>query len=63
MPETDVAMQTLLWEGRRSEQGDPLNKIRLYVVDIDKKVVSRYKKMLGTYYEVDGRLRRRRRRF
>ena len=53
LPETDIAMQTLLWEGRRSEQGDPLNKIRLYVVDIDKKVVPRYKKMLGAYYEVD----------
>ena len=53
LPETDIAMQTLLWEGRRSEQGDPLNKIRLYVVDIDKKVVPRYRKMLGAYYEVD----------
>ena len=53
LPETDIAMQTLLWEGRRSEQGDPLNKLRLYVVDIDKNVVPRYKKMLGAYYEVD----------
>ena len=46
-------MQTLLWEGRRSEQGNPLSKIPLYVVDIDKKVAPRYKKMLGAYYEVD----------
>ena len=54
LPETDIAMQTLLWEGRRSEQGDPLSKIPLYVVDIDKKVAPRYKKMLGAYYEVDN---------
>ena len=53
LPETDIAMRTLLWAGRRSEQGDPLDKIRLYVVDIDKKVVPRYKRMLGAYYEVD----------
>ena len=53
LPETDIAMQTLLWEGRRSEQGDRLNKIRLYVVDIDKKVAPRYQKLLRAYYEVD----------
>ena len=52
LPETDVAMRTFLWEGRRSEQGGLLPKIPLYVVDRNPCVVKRYKNMLGAYYDV-----------
>ena len=52
LPETDVAMRTLLWEGRRGEQGSILPKIPLYVVDRNPCIVNRYKDMLGAYYDV-----------
>lgn len=53
LPETDVAMRTLLWQGRRAEQGTHLKKARLCVVDVDEKVVPRYEKILGKYYDLD----------
>ena len=53
LPETDVAMRTLLWEGRRSDKGAVLPKIPLYVVDRNPCVVKRYKNMLGAYYDVN----------
>ena len=52
LPETDMAMRTLLWEGRRSEKGGLLPKIPLYVVDKNPSIVNRYKNMLGAYYDV-----------
>lgn len=55
LPETDMAMRTLLWEGRRSEQGTLLPKIPLYVVDINPCIVKHYRKMLGEYYDVKAK--------
>ena len=50
LPETDTAMRTLLWEGRRLSQGK--RRIPLYVVDVDARVPDRYVSALGDYYDV-----------
>ena len=50
LPETDTAMRTLLWEGRRLSQAK--GKIPLYVVDVDETVVGRYSDALGGHYEI-----------
>ena len=52
LPETDVAMRTLLWEGRRLGKGR--GRIPLYLVDIDGTVVERYANALGRYYDISG---------
>ena len=53
LPETDMAMRTLLWESRRpAKQGEQLRRIPLYLVDKDWNLFGRYVKMLGDYYEV-----------
>ena len=53
LPETDMAMRTLLWESRRpKERGEQLRKIPLYVVNTDRWLAEHYVKMLGDYYEV-----------
>ena len=49
LPETDMAMRTLLWESRRGER---LRKIPLYLVDENRCLFEHYKEMLGDYYEV-----------
>lgn len=54
LPETDMAMRTLLWEGRRSGQGSFLPKIPLCLVDTDPCIVKHYSKTLGKYYDVEG---------
>lgn len=50
LPETDIAMRTLLWESRRSQN----RKIPLYLVDKDTtgNLFARYQEMLGDRYEV-----------
>ena len=50
LPETDMAMRTLLWEGRRLAQAK--GRIPLNVVDVDEKVPERYADALGDYYDV-----------
>lgn len=50
LPETDTAMRTLLWEGRRLRQGK--GRTPLYVVDVDESVPDRYADALGDYYDV-----------
>ena len=53
LPETDMAMRTLLWESRGpTKQGEQLRKIPLYVVNTDCNLCKHYDKMLGHYYEV-----------
>ena len=53
LPETDMAMRTLLWESRLpAKQGEQLRKIPLYVVNTDCKLFGHYVKMFGGYYEV-----------
>ena len=54
LPETDIAMRTLLWEGTRTQHypNSPDSKKSLYVVDIDSQVAERFKNVLGTYYNV-----------
>ena len=52
LPETDVAMRTLLWEGRRLGKGR--GRKPLYLVDIDGTVVERYANALGRYYAIKG---------
>ena len=54
LPETDIAMRTLLWEGTRAHlyPNSPNSKKSLYVVDIDSQVAQRFKNILGTYYHV-----------
>ena len=52
LPETDVAMHTLLWEGTRTDSGASSSKKILYVVDIDNEVIQRYVRKLGRYYDV-----------
>ena len=52
LPETDVAMRTLLWEGRRLADEAKSGKKLLYVVDIDDDVCQRYLSRLGRYYDV-----------
>ncbi len=54
LPETDIAMRTLLWESRRpAEQVGQLRKIPLYVVNTDCCLYKHYGKLLGNYYEVN----------
>ena len=52
LPETDVAMRTLLWEGRRL--GKRRDRIPLCLVDVDGTVVERYENGLGRYYDISG---------
>ncbi len=52
LPETDAAMQTLLWEGSRAELSATDCKKKLFVVDVDIETCERYRKRLGNYYEV-----------
>ncbi len=53
LPETDMAMRTLLWESRcLSKQDEQLRKIPLYIVNTDRRLSEHYDKMLGDYYEV-----------
>ena len=52
LPETDAAMQTLLWEGSRKESCEGTNLKALYVVDVGTEVIRRYKEKLGRYYDV-----------
>ena len=53
LPETDMAMRTLLWESRMPRpQGEQLQKIPLYLVNTDRCLSEHYGKMLGDYYEV-----------
>ena len=54
LPETDMAMRTLLWEARRPGRGEHPRKIPLYVVDIDGNACRHYHEMLGHYYDVDN---------
>ena len=53
LPETDMAMRTLLWESRLpSDREEEIRKIPLYVVNPDCALFEHYVKMLGAYYEV-----------
>ena len=52
LPETDAAMQTLLWEGSQTETSSRDHKKALYIVDVDIETCQRYRKKLGGYYEV-----------
>ena len=52
LPETDAAMQTLLWEGSQTETSAKDHMKALYVVDVDIETCQRYRKKLGSYYEV-----------
>lgn len=53
LPETDMAMRTLLWESRRpTKQVEQLQRIPLYVVNTDCNLCNHYDQMLGDYYEV-----------
>jgi len=53
LPETDMAMRTLLWESRQPiEQGEQLRKIPLYVVDKNRRLFDHYQEMLGHWYDV-----------
>ena len=53
LPETDVAMRTLFWQGRQMPSGATTGqKKQLYVVDIDGGVGQRYLNRLGQYYDV-----------
>ena len=54
LPETDMAMRTLLWEARRPDRGERPRKIPLYVVDIDGNAFGHYHEILGRYYDVDN---------
>ena len=51
LPQTDIAMHSLLWEGSRFRSEHGSNK-PLYVVDIDPFVGQRYRDALGEYYDV-----------
>ena len=53
LPDTDAAMHTLLWEGRRANP--EVGRIPLYVVDVSAEVARRYTKKLGNYYDVQVR--------
>ncbi len=48
LPETDMAMRTLLWDSRRRQD----RKIPLYLVDTNRCLSEHYGKMLGDHYEV-----------
>ena len=50
LPETDTAMQTLLWEGSQSGNGTK----ELYVVDLNSETVERYRNILGRFYQIQG---------
>ena len=53
LPDTDAAMNLLLWEGSRSNTNEVAPRKSLYVVDVDKEVGHRYRNKLGRYYDVD----------
>lgn len=55
LPETDIAMQNLLWEGARDTSGGIGEKRPLYVVDIDRGALERFSSTLGRYYDIRGR--------
>lgn len=55
LPGTDAAIQTLLWEGSRSEGSATARRKKLYVVDVDIEAYQRYREKLGNYYEVSDR--------
>ena len=52
LPETDLAMRSLLWEGRLFPDGSGSGEKLLYVVNPDNCVQQRYKAILGQYYDV-----------
>ena len=52
LPETDLAMRTLLWEGRLFPDGSGSGEKLLYVVNPDTSVLQRYEDILGQYYNV-----------
>ena len=52
LPETDAAMQTLLWEGSRTETYQRPERKTLYVVDVSKEIGRRYTEKLGEHYDV-----------
>ena len=54
LPETDIAMQNLLWEGARNESGRIGERRPLYVIDVDCYVVDRFASLLGRYYDIKG---------
>ena len=53
LPETDAAMQTLLWEGARTETYQRTKRKILYVVDVGEEIGRRYDEKLGEHYNVD----------
>ena len=52
LPETDAAMQTLLWEGTGRSDGIPGEKKPLYIIDMNPAVIDRYSAKLGKYYDI-----------
>ena len=52
LPETDAAMQTLLWEATQTETSGKDHMKALYVVDVDIETWQRYRRKLDGYYEV-----------
>ena len=54
LPETDVAMHSLLWEGRVFPDGSGSGTKLLYVVNPDDNSQLRYKAVLGKYYDVQS---------
>lgn len=52
LPETDLAMRSLLWEGRLFPNGTGSGEKLLYVVNPDNCVQQRYQAVLGQYYDV-----------
>ena len=52
LPETDVAMQTLLWEGSRNFNSAFNGRKSLYVINSDESIGTRYRESLGSYYEI-----------
>ena len=53
LPDTDTAMNLLLWEGSRSGTNQRARRKSLYVVDVDKTAGHRYRDKLSRYYEVN----------
>ena len=53
LPDTDSAMNILLWEGTRSNTNEVAPRKSLYVIDVDKGVGHRYRDKPGRYYDVD----------
>ena len=53
LPDTDAAMNLLLWEGSRSDTNQGARRKSLYVVDVNRKVGHRFRNKLGRYYDVN----------